>query len=138
MQFRKVVALNGPNVWARVPVVEAWVDLEELRHSSSDALPGFNERLMAWVPTLIEHRCNVGERGGFLDRLRRGTDLAHILEHVLASLSILPEKPSRSMQGLRVWFTFQQLPLRELCYPRHLSHAPFPTLIFLGFKAQRG
>ena len=36
-------------------------------------LPGFNERLMAWLPTMIEHRCSVGERGGFFERLRRGT-----------------------------------------------------------------
>jgi len=93
MQFRKVVALNGPNVWARCPVLEAWVDLEELNHSHSDALPGFNERLMAWLPSLIEHRCNTGERGGFFDRLRRGTDLAHILEHVALELQGLAGTP---------------------------------------------
>ena len=93
MQFRKVVALNGPNVWARCPVLEAWVDLEELKHSPSDALPGFNERLMAWLPTLIEHRCNAGERGGFFDRLRRGTDQAHVLEHVALELQALAGTP---------------------------------------------
>ena len=76
MEFRKVLALRGPNIWANFPVLEAWVDLEELKDSPSDELPGFNERLMAWLPTMIEHRCSVGERGGFFERLRRGTYLA--------------------------------------------------------------
>ncbi len=80
LEFRKVLALRGPNIWARFPVLEAWVDLKELKDSPSDTLPGFNERLMAWLPTMIEHRCSEGVRGGFFERLRRGTYPAHILE----------------------------------------------------------
>src|SRR3954471_10512316 len=86
MEFRKVLSLRGPNIWAKFPVLEAWVDLGALKDSSSDELPGFNERLMAWLPTMIEHRCSVGERGGFFERLRRGTYQAHILEHVTLEL----------------------------------------------------
>jgi cyanophycin synthetase len=89
MEFRKVLALRGPNIWANFPVLEAWVDLGLLKDSPSDELPGFNERLMAWLPTLVEHRCSVGERGGFFQRLRRGTYLAHILEHVTLELQSL-------------------------------------------------
>ncbi|MGL5095167.1 MAG: cyanophycin synthetase family protein, partial [Planctomycetia bacterium] len=89
MEFRKVLALRGPNLWARFPVLEAWVDLGTLKDSPSDEMPGFNERLMGWLPTMIEHRCSVGERGGFFVRLRRGTYLAHILEHVTLELQTL-------------------------------------------------
>src|ERR1700731_2161144 len=89
MEFRKMRALRGPNIWASFPVLEAWVDLGELKDSPSDELPGFNERLKAWLPTMIEHRCSVGERGGFFERLRRGTYLAHILEHVALELQTL-------------------------------------------------
>jgi cyanophycin synthetase len=52
-------------------------------------MPGFNDRLMAWLPMMVEHRCSVGERGGFFQRLRRGTYLAHILEHVTLELQTL-------------------------------------------------
>jgi cyanophycin synthetase len=52
-------------------------------------IPGFNDRLMAWLPTLVEHRCSVGERGGFFERLRRGTYMGHILEHVTLELQTL-------------------------------------------------
>lgn len=86
MEFRKVLALRGPNVWANFPVLEAWVDLGELKDKPSNEIPGFNDRLMAWMPTMIEHRCSIGERGGFFERLRRGTYQAHILEHITLEL----------------------------------------------------
>ncbi|MHB8970559.1 MAG: cyanophycin synthetase [Pirellulaceae bacterium] len=89
MEFRKVLVLRGPNMWARFPVLEAWVDLGSLKDSSSDELPGFNTRLTNWLPSMIEHRCSVGARGGFFERLRRGTYLAHILEHVTLELQQL-------------------------------------------------
>src|SRR5690242_5762244 len=89
MEFRRVRLLDGPNIWANFPVLEAWVDLGPLKDSPSDELPGFNDRLMAWLPTLVEHRCSVGQRGGFFERLRRGTWQAHILEHVALELQSL-------------------------------------------------
>ena len=89
MRFRKVLALRGPNYWANFPVLEAWVDLEELKDSPSDEIPGFNDRLKSWLPTMIEHHCSVGERGGFFERLRRGTWQGHILEHVALELQCL-------------------------------------------------
>jgi cyanophycin synthetase len=89
MEFRKVLVLRGPNIWANFPVLEAWLDLAELKESPSDELPGFNDRLMTWLPSLIEHRCSVGARGGFFERLRRGTWMGHILEHVALELQTL-------------------------------------------------
>ena len=89
MEFRKVLTLRGPNIWANFPVIEAWVDLGDLKDRASDEIPGFNERLMSWLPSMIEHRCSIGERGGFFERLRRGTYLAHILEHVTLEVQAL-------------------------------------------------
>jgi cyanophycin synthetase len=89
MEIRKVLALRGPNLWATFPVLEAWVDLQELKDSPSNEIPGFNDRLMAWLPTMIEHRCSIGERGGFFQRLRNGTWQGHILEHVTLELQSL-------------------------------------------------
>ena len=89
MEIRKVFALRGPNIWASFPVLEAIVDLGPLKDSPSDSLPGFNDRLMGWLPSLVEHRCSVGERGGFFQRLRDGTYPAHILEHICIELQCL-------------------------------------------------
>lgn len=88
-----VLSLRGPNMWTYRPVLEAWVDIGELEDFPSNKIPGFPERLSAWLPTLIEHRCSIGERGGFLQRLREGTWPGHILEHVTLELQNLAGMP---------------------------------------------
>ncbi len=89
MQIQKVFKLRGPNIWANFPVLEVWVDLEELKDTSSEMIDGFNDRLMSWLPSMIEHRCSEGVRGGFFERLRRGTWMGHILEHITLELQSL-------------------------------------------------
>lgn len=89
LEICEINLLRGPNVWANYPVLEAWVDLGSLNDASSDEVPGFNERLKSWLPGLIEHRCSVGERGGFFQRLDRGTYPAHVLEHVTLELQTM-------------------------------------------------
>jgi len=89
IQFIRITALRGPTMWTYRPIIEAWVDLGELEDWPSNKIPGFYERLSAWLPSLIEHRCSEGERGGFLQRLKEGTWAAHILEHVTLELQNL-------------------------------------------------
>ena len=89
LTFLRVTYLRGPNIWTYRPVIEAWVDIGELEDFPSNLLPGFTERLLNWLPSLIEHRCGVGERGGFVERLHEGTWAAHILEHVVLELQNL-------------------------------------------------
>ncbi len=86
IEFLRVTYLRGPNIWTYRPVLEAWVDIGELEEYPSNKLPGFTERLTAWLPSLIEHRCGIGERGGFVQRLHDGTWAGHILEHVTIEL----------------------------------------------------
>ncbi|MFA6902539.1 MAG: cyanophycin synthetase [Gallionellaceae bacterium] len=89
MKFLKVMPLHGPNIWTYRPVLEAWVDIGALEDSPSNTIPGFYERLTSWLPALEEHRCGIGEKGGFLLRLREGTWPGHILEHVTIELQNL-------------------------------------------------
>ena len=99
MEFRKVLALRGPNIWANFPVLEAWLDIGPLEYQPSNEIPGFNDRLMAWMPTMIEHRCSVGTRGGFFERLRRGTYMGHVLEHTTLELQTLAGNDRRLRPG---------------------------------------
>ena len=96
IEFLRVAYLRGPNIWTYRPVLEAWVDIGDLEDFPSNTLPGFYERLTAWLPGLVEHRCGVGERGGFLLRLKEGTWPAHILEHVTIEL--------QNLAGMKVGF----------------------------------
>ncbi|VFR44556.1 Cyanophycin synthase [plant metagenome] len=93
IEILRIVTLRGPNIWTYRPVLEAWVDIGLLEDCPSNLLPGFPQRLEAWLPTLIEHRCSPGVRGGFLQRLHEGTWPGHILEHVTLELQNLAGLP---------------------------------------------
>ena len=92
----RVNHLRGPNIWTYRPVIETWLDIGALEDTPSDQIPGLYERLTTWLPGLIEHRCGVGERGGFLERLKEGTWAGHILEHVVLEL--------QNLAGMRTGF----------------------------------
>jgi len=81
--------LRGPNIWSPRPAYWLVVDLEDLHDISSAAVPGFTEKLTKFLPSLADHRCSLGYRGGFVERLHEGTYMAHILEHTLIELQCL-------------------------------------------------
>ncbi|MFL5602177.1 MAG: cyanophycin synthetase [Gemmatimonadaceae bacterium] len=89
LQVSRIRALRGPNYWRLAPVIACDVQLGSLEQVSSADIPGFYERLTEAIPTLAEHHCTRQEAGGFLERLREGTHLPHILEHVALELQSL-------------------------------------------------
>ncbi|MGH2466944.1 MAG: cyanophycin synthetase family protein [Candidatus Limnocylindrales bacterium] len=88
-------AVRGPNYWAREPVIRMVVDLGGLEEWPSDTIPGFVDRLLAVMPTLEEHACSLGRRGGFVSRLREGTWMGHIAEHIALELEGLAGTEAR-------------------------------------------
>ena len=70
-------------------MIEAWVDIGVLEDCPSNTIDGFYERLTGFLPSLIEHHCSPGVRGGFLQRVQDGTYAGHILEHVTLELQTL-------------------------------------------------
>jgi cyanophycin synthetase len=93
IKFLEIRYLRGPNIWTYRPVIEALVDIGELEDFPSNSIPGFYQRLTALLPSLVEHRCSYGERGGFLRRVEEGTWPAHMLEHVTLELQNLAGMP---------------------------------------------
>ncbi|MBS0506914.1 MAG: cyanophycin synthetase [Proteobacteria bacterium] len=94
IQLLRTTYLRGPSVWTYRPILEVWLDLGELEDYPSNKLPGFNQRLTAWLPDLVEHTCGVGERGGFIQRLEGGTWMGHVLEHIVIELLNLSGMPA--------------------------------------------
>lgn len=94
IQLQRITYLRGPNIWTYRSVLEVWLDLGELEDHPSDKLPGFTDRLLLLLPALAEHHCGVGERGGFLQRLREGTWAGHVLEHCVIELLNLAGMPT--------------------------------------------
>ena len=89
LHVTRIRALRGPNFWRLAPVIACDVRLGPLETLSSADLPGFNDRLLAMLPTLHEHPCSRGSSGGFVERLHEGTHLPHILEHAALELQTL-------------------------------------------------
>ncbi|HNV60384.1 MAG TPA: cyanophycin synthetase [Rhodoferax sp.] len=92
----RVTHLRGPNIWTYRAVIEAWVDIGTLEDFPSNTIPGFYERLIGFLPSLVEHHCSPGVRGGFLQRVRDGTYAAHIVEHTTLEL--------QNLAGMRTGF----------------------------------
>ena len=89
IQILRMNYLRGPNIWTYRPIIEALIDLGEMEDHPSNKIDGFNDRINAWLPGLVEHHCGVGHRGGFLTRLVGGTWMGHIMEHVSIELQLL-------------------------------------------------
>jgi cyanophycin synthetase len=89
VKILKLRALNGPNLYAYFRVLHIILDVGPYHERGSDSFPGFTERLIAYLPGLEKHECSVGRPGGFVERLRRGTYLAHICEHIAIELQNL-------------------------------------------------
>ena len=53
------------------------------------SIPGFYEKLTTTLPGMFEHRCSVGKRGGFFERVQEGTWMGHVLEHTSIELQNL-------------------------------------------------
>ena len=82
-------ATRGKNLWSLRPVTRMDLAVGAYDDISSADVPAFTERLLAAMPGLVEHRCSIGERGGFVARLRRGTYAPHIIEHVALELQTM-------------------------------------------------
>jgi cyanophycin synthetase len=86
LEVQRLRPLRGPNAWSLDPVIACDVVPGPLGEINSADLPGFADRLVEALPSLHEHPCSVGAPGGFVRRLREGTEWPHILEHVVLDL----------------------------------------------------
>ncbi|MGD0899962.1 MAG: acetate--CoA ligase family protein, partial [Thermoguttaceae bacterium] len=122
MRVRRIWRLRGPNLWFRLPVFEVWVELGPLADFRTN-VPGLADRLLGWLPGLAHHPGAV-EGTSFLDQLRGGTTLAHVLERVGLELQTRAGNPVRfgrtraiaDEPGVyQVVVQFEEPPVAEAC-----------------------
>lgn len=91
MKILKIQALRGPNIWSvyRKKLIQMRLDLEEMEQFPTNKIDGFRERIEALLPSLIDHRCSEGHRGGFFERIERGTWMGHVIEHIALEIQTL-------------------------------------------------
>ncbi|ARV61342.1 cyanophycin synthetase [Nostocales cyanobacterium HT-58-2] len=91
MRILKIQTLRGPNYWSirRHKLIVMRLDLENIAETPTNEIPGFHEGLVEALPSLEGHYCSPGCRGGFLMRVREGTMMGHVVEHVALELQDL-------------------------------------------------
>lgn len=89
LKILQTTVYRGPNVWARMPVIHYVLDIGELEDRPTNKIPGFYEHLTEFLPSLYDHGCSLGRPGGFLQRMREGTWMGHVMEHVALELQNL-------------------------------------------------
>lgn len=83
--------MRGPNYWSvrRHKLIVMVLDLGAMEDYPSNKVPGFYERLTEMFPSMHSHRCSVGEPGGFFQRVKEGTWMGHIIEHIALEIQTL-------------------------------------------------
>ncbi|MEC7813931.1 MAG: cyanophycin synthetase [Bacteroidota bacterium] len=84
MKIVDIKTMKGPNYWSvrRHNLTVMVLDLEEMEQFPTNKIDGFGERLEAMFPSMYSHRCSVGCEGGFFQRVKEGTWMGHVIEHI--------------------------------------------------------
>ncbi len=86
MKIEEVKIFEGRNIYSHRKCIRMTVDLEGYSEIPSREIANFNEGLLQMVPELKIHKCCLNYEGGFLDRLKEGTYIAHICEHIILAI----------------------------------------------------
>ncbi|HYC38906.1 MAG TPA: cyanophycin synthetase [Chitinophagaceae bacterium] len=95
MKLLELRILRGPNYWStyRKQLIDLRIDLGQWEERPTNTIEGFSERLEALLPSLYEHRCSENRPGGFFSRVRKGTWMGHVIEHIALELQTLAGMP---------------------------------------------
>jgi cyanophycin synthetase len=95
MKILQLKVLRGPNRWStyRTQLIEMKLDLEESEDYPTNTIDGFAERLENLIPSLYSHHCSEKKPGGFLERVKQGTWMGHVAEHIALELQSLAGMP---------------------------------------------
>jgi cyanophycin synthetase len=80
---------RGPHLFSNTPMIRMQVDLGALEEWPTHRLTGFADSLLELLPSLQKHGCSYRRAGGFVERLREGTWIGHVIEHVALELQTL-------------------------------------------------
>ena len=81
--------MRGANIYSYRPVIVMTIDLGEYDEVPTSNLEGFVDKLLEMIPSLDDHRCSEGVKGGLITRMREGTLLGHVIEHIALELQYI-------------------------------------------------
>lgn len=89
LRVLEVATYRGPHLYSARPMMRLQLDLGPLEAWPTNRLPGFTDHLLVALPGLRAHGCSYKTPGGLVLRMREGTWLGHVIEHVALELQKL-------------------------------------------------
>ncbi len=91
MDILNINVMSGPNMWSvsRPKLIVIELDIQDLEMQPTNEIEGFYERIRTLMPGLYVHHCSEGEPGGFFSRVKEGTWIGHVVEHIAIELQIM-------------------------------------------------
>ena len=91
MKIIEIKVMRGPNYWSirRRKLIVMKLDLEDIENFPTNKIDGFCERIEQLIPSMVEHRCSEGCKGGFFLRIKEGTWMGHVIEHIALEIQSL-------------------------------------------------
>ncbi|REL32899.1 cyanophycin synthetase [Rhodohalobacter sp. SW132] len=93
MNILNINVMSGPNNWSvkRHQLIVLELDIGDLEYLPTNEIDGFYERITALLPGLYDHHCSEGEPGGFFARVKEGTWIGHVIEHIAIELQVMAD-----------------------------------------------
>ncbi len=91
MEIQEIRVMRGPNYWSirRHKLIVMKLDIQDMEELPSNKVPGFSERMEKMFPTMFAHECSEGHPGGFFKRVKDGTWMGHVVEHIALEIQSL-------------------------------------------------
>jgi len=91
MKIVEIKVMRGPNYWSigRRKLIVMKLDIEGLEELPTNKIEGFSQCIENLMPSLFEHRCSEGKEGGLFIRIKEGTWMGHVIEHIALELQTL-------------------------------------------------
>lgn len=84
----KINTIEGKNKWSKSKnkLVHMILDLGEWENFPSNKIPNFYQNMKKYLPSIKDHRCSENRKNGFFYRVKLGTWIGHITEHIALEL----------------------------------------------------
>jgi cyanophycin synthetase len=86
VQIVNIHSFKGKSIYSHKSVIRMDIDFGDLYAKPTKDIKNFNQLLLSLFPGLYKHYCSTGYEGGFVDRLKEGTYIGHVTEHLIIEL----------------------------------------------------
>ncbi|MBG6187678.1 cyanophycin synthetase [Flavobacterium sp. CAN_S2] len=91
MKIIEIKVMRGANYWSnkRKKLIVMKLDIGDWEQKLTNTIEGFCEALEQLLPSLKNRQCSEGVENSFLERVKKGTLVGHVVEHIALELQSL-------------------------------------------------